>query len=140
MLSSDLYGICVFDDYNDRILKGYYFSSQNMTVEMCLSTCRRKGFRYSGLQWQIECYCGDKPTKKITWAWLDKCNDRCAGNSNQICGGSNAMSLYSIPQSIPDGLCIYNFPTPRRVLDRKSVTGSENMTIDYCKQICQGKS
>jgi len=41
-----------------------------MTVEMCLSTCRDKEFRYSGIQWQIECYCGNEPVKGFEWAWL----------------------------------------------------------------------
>ena len=66
-----------------------------MTVELCLATCREKGFAYSGLQWQIECYCGDEPANGFEWAWMNKCNRKCAGNSNQICGGSNAMSVYS---------------------------------------------
>ena len=87
--------MCVFDDANDRVLKGHYFSRLDMTIEMCLTTCREKGFRYSGLEWQIECYCGDEPVQGFKWTWLNKCNEKCAGNSNQICGGSNAMSVYT---------------------------------------------
>ena len=66
-----------------------------MTVEMCLSTCGGKGFDYSGLQWQIECHCGNEPAQGFQWAWFDKCNNKCAGNSNQVCGGSHAMSVYT---------------------------------------------
>ena len=66
-----------------------------MTVEMCLSTCRDKGFDFSGLSWQIECYCGNKPVQGFEWTWANKCNERCAGNSNQICGGSYALSVYT---------------------------------------------
>ena len=88
--------MCVFDDANDRVLKGHYFSRLDMTIEMCLTTCREKGFRYSGLEWQIECYCGDEPVQGFKWTWLNKCNERCPGNSNQICGGSNVMSVYTI--------------------------------------------
>ena len=91
----ELYGDCVFDDPNNRFLKGYFFTSPEMTVEMCLATCREKGFRYSGLQWNIECYCGDEPNHGFEWAWLDKCDTKCAGDSNQICGGTGAMSVYS---------------------------------------------
>ena len=108
-----------------------------MTVEMCLSTCRSKGYIYSGLQWQIECYCGNEPTKPFEWAWPDKCSYRCAGNSNQICGGSTAMSLYSNSMKI-DGTCIYDFPLPYRVLSGYSSTGHKNMTKENCKEICEG--
>ena len=87
--------MCVFDDANERVLKDHYFSSHKMTVEMCLTTCRDKGFRFSGLEWQIECYCGNEPVQGFEWTWLNKCNERCAGNSNQICGGSHAMSVYT---------------------------------------------
>ena len=94
-LSIDFYGVCVFDDPNDRVLDGHYFSSQEMTIEMCLATCRQKGFLFSGLEWQIECYCGNQPTKGFKWAWSNKCNERCSGNSNQVCGGSHALSVYT---------------------------------------------
>merc|ERR1711990_236573 len=106
-----------------------------MTVEMCLSICRRKGFGYSGLQARVECFCGDDIEKRLNYARRDKCSDKCAGNSNQICGGSYAMSLYSI--GIIDGLCIYDFPPPRHVLSGLSVTGHKNMTIHNCKNICK---
>ena len=109
-----------------------------MTVEMCLSTCRKKGFRFSGVQWQIECYCGNEPINEFEWAWFDKCNDRCAGNSNQICGGSNAMSLYTTPGVYLDGLCIYDYPSPRRVLDEMSIIGKTNLSITECRNICKG--
>jgi len=119
------------------VLAGYHFSSTEMTVEMCLSACRENEFSYSGLQWQIECYCGDKPTNGFEWAWMNKCHDTCAGNPTQICGGSNAMSVYTTPKSDPNGLCIFDFPSPRRVLDDYSITGYINMTIEYCEAICQ---
>ena len=90
-----MYGDCVFDNPNDRVLNGHFFTSSEMTVEMCLKTCRQKKYRYSGLQWQIECYCGNEPTNGFDWAWLNKCDTKCAGDSNQICGGSGAMSVFS---------------------------------------------
>ena len=92
----ELYGDCVVDDVKNRILSGHMLSSVEMTVEMCIATCREKGFDYAGLQWSIECHCGNEPEEGFEWAWLDKCDNNCAGNSRQICGGSSAMSVYSI--------------------------------------------
>ena len=108
-----------------------------MTVEMCLSACGGKGFDYSGLQWQIECYCGNEPVNGFQWAWFDKCHDRCAGNSNQICGGSNAISVYSTPKTNINGLCVFDFPYPRRILSDLSIIGKNNMTIENCSEICK---
>ena len=108
-----------------------------MTVELCLSVCRQKGFRFCGLQWQIECFCGEEPEHGFKWTWADKCSDRCAGNSHQKCGGSNAMSVYST--HIEDGLCIYDYPAPHRVLADYAVTNHRNMTIENCQTICDGK-
>ena len=108
-----------------------------MTVELCLSTCREKGFRFSGLQWQIECYCGDEPEQGFKWTWTDQCYQICGGNSYQKCGGTNAMSLYSTPINL-NGLCIHDDPS-NRILSDFSVTGQTNLTIQHCKTICKGE-
>ena len=110
-----------------------------MTVEMCISTCRKKGYSYSGLQWEVECYCGNEPKNGFEWAWPGKCDARCAGNARQICGGSYAMSVYSNPRTHIYDLCIYDFPSPYRVLDDFSITNIKNMTVQSCQRICQGK-
>ena len=47
------------------------------------------------------------------------------------------MSVYSVAT---DGICIMDFPNSRRVLDRYSVTGDENMTVELCRDICMEKS
>ena len=138
LYSLEFYGVCVFDDSKNRVLTGYYFSSQEMTVEMCLSICREKGFLFSGLEYGIECYCGNESAETFEWAWYGKCNDRCAGDSNQICGGSNAMSLYSTTKFYLNGLCVFNYPSPRQVFDGLSLAGQKNLTIEMCRNICQG--
>ena len=94
-----------------------------------------RGFEFSGLQWQIECYCGNVPLNQFQWAWQGRCDDRCAGDSNQICGGSMALSLYKTPEQDPKGLCLYDYPT-KRVLDGKSVTGVNDLTIEKCNAFC----
>ena len=68
-------GDCVFDDVKNRVLNGYYFSSEEMTVEFCIATCSEMGYDYAGLEWNIECYCGNKPARGFDWAWLDKCDE-----------------------------------------------------------------
>ena len=135
----DYYGVCAFDDKNNRILSDYFEAIEDMTIEMCLSICRSKGYPYSGLQWQCECHCGNEPEDGgFEWAWSDKCDDRCAGDSNQICGGSNAMSVWTTPPEYLDGLCVNDYPQNRRVLNEFSMTGLKNLTIESCGSICEG--
>ena len=38
--AEDLYGVCAFDDPNNRTLTGRYEFNEDMTIEMCLSICR----------------------------------------------------------------------------------------------------
>ena len=92
-----MYGVCSFDNKQDRILTEYFEANDDMTIEKCLSICRSKGYLYSGLEWSCECHCGHAPEEGFEWAWSDKCDDRCAGDSNQICGGSEAISVWNTP-------------------------------------------
>ena len=135
----DLFGVCAFDDKNDRILDGYFETSDKMTIELCLSTCRSKGFKYSGLEWQCECHCGNEPELGFEWTWSSKCNEICSGDSSQICGGSSAMSVWKTPPKDLNGICIYDFPSRQRVFDDFSLTGLQNLTKANCEKICAGK-
>ena len=90
-----MYGECVFDDAKNRVLNGHLTTSHEMTVESCITTCTEKGYDYAGLEWGIECFCGNEPSQRFDWAWSGKCDVNCAGDRKQICGGSGAMSVYS---------------------------------------------
>ena len=48
------------------------------------------------------------------------------------------MSLYTTPGVYLDGLCIYDYPSQRRVLSEMSKTGLKNLTIKECENICRG--
>ena len=106
-----------------------------MTIQKCLQICRTRGYEFSGLQWQIECYCGDMPSNGFELAWPGKCDERCAGDSSQMCGGSMAMNLYNTPGQKLDGLCVYEHPD-KRVFEGPSITGQSDMTIEKCRHYC----
>ena len=108
-----------------------------MTIEMCLSICSREGFKYSGLEWGCECFCGNNDQKHFEWTWPDLCDSRCSGNSFQVCGGTNALNIYTTPLA-REGLCVYDNPGHRRVLYDYSITGDKNMTIEKCGSLCTG--
>ncbi|KAF6201578.1 hypothetical protein GE061_003970 [Apolygus lucorum] len=67
---------------------------RTLTLEICLSECRSKGFRYFGLQYNHECFCSaERPPSERT-ADFSECNMRCAGNPGEMCGGVGRISVY----------------------------------------------
>ena len=108
-----------------------------MTIEMCISICRDRNYNYAGLQWQCECHCGNEPENDFMLTWMGKCNDRCAGDSSQICGGSEAMNVWSTYLDTV-GLCVHDLPYPNRILDEYFIGGYQNMTLEFCQLTCEG--
>ncbi|KXJ97564.1 WSC domain-domain-containing protein [Microdochium bolleyi] len=69
------------------------------TPQKCQALCKGNGFRMSGLGYYGECYCGNSiRNDKLS---EDKCVFKCNGDSNQICGGDDAVSIYTDPTFNP---------------------------------------
>ncbi|KAL8359860.1 hypothetical protein RB598_008289 [Gaeumannomyces tritici] len=70
-------------------------SRENMTVEMCVADCKGNGYRYAGLEYYGDCYCGASVNgPEATEA---ECNLPCTGNKNQTCGGNDRISIWQDP-------------------------------------------
>ena len=82
-----------FKDDNKRDLDGHNFYDRNMTTELCVSTCRTKGFSHAGTQYGSYCFCGNKFGKLGT---ADNCNAKCTGNRDETCGGTWANTVYKV--------------------------------------------
>ena len=52
------------------------------------------GYLYAGLQWGVECRCGNSGYDR--YGNGTGCNLNCNGNASQICGGSLYNSVYAI--------------------------------------------
>lgn len=76
-----------------RDLNGLKIYGNDMTVEKCIKICAEKGFRYAGLQYSAHCFCGNSYGKL---GKANNCNMKCAGDYNQVCGGTWANSVYEI--------------------------------------------
>ena len=59
---------------------------------------------------------------------------------NEVALESNALDLWMTPSEILDGFCVYNFPGKRRVLDGDAITSQTNMTVQNCRDFCEGKN
>ena len=67
--------------------------SKELTVAKCLAICREQGFRWAGLEYGSECYCGrqEPALGRLPEA---KCDVACAGDETEKCGGALALSVY----------------------------------------------
>ena len=63
------------------------------TIESCVALCANKGLKYAGAQFGGQCFCGNQYGK---YGQSNTCNAKCSGNSNEICGGTWANSIYQV--------------------------------------------
>ncbi|XP_067937140.1 xylosyltransferase oxt-like [Watersipora subatra] len=86
---------CYKDDPRKRDLSGpTAASSTDNSPIYCRNLCLASGYRYAGVQYGVECFCGNTYGK---YEKLDEsnCGHPCPSNDTLICGGFNAMNIYS---------------------------------------------
>ena len=82
-----------YNDSNYRVLNGYSWSSNEMTVESCVASCNSRGYVYAGAQDGSQCFCGNGPY--FSAGVGNSCNMACTGNSAETCGGNLANDVYT---------------------------------------------
>ncbi|KAL8752627.1 MAG: hypothetical protein Q9184_005668, partial [Pyrenodesmia sp. 2 TL-2023] len=88
------YTACYTEATTGRALTKLAAANDSMTVGICLSACSQ--FKYAGLEYGRECWCGDTIASTATPATAEtQCNKPCAGNANQICGAGNRLTMYT---------------------------------------------
>lgn len=67
-----------------------------MTVALCTSACKSNGFKYAGVEYASECYCGNSFANGGGPAsdGSSGCSMTCAGNATEYCGGPNRLNVY----------------------------------------------
>ncbi|KAH8750535.1 WSC domain-containing protein [Diaporthe sp. PMI_573] len=84
---------CYAEPQNSRALHRV-LATDKLTSNKCLVLCSYSNYKYAGLQYGSECWCGNTldPLSKLTDP--SKCATPCGGNSSETCGGSLTMQLY----------------------------------------------
>ncbi|CAN9174240.1 unnamed protein product [Alternaria alternata] len=81
-------------DSNNRVLGDKSFLNQpNLTVEGCETLCA--GFKYFGVQFGRECYCGNTFKYATQHKPESDCSYPCTGDKNQKCGGGHRSNVYA---------------------------------------------
>jgi hypothetical protein len=83
-----------FKDSHQRDLQGFRLEDAAMTVNMCLSVCKERGFSVAALQFGSHCFCGDSFGR---YGPATNCDMPCAGDANETCGGSWANGVFMVP-------------------------------------------
>merc|ERR1719347_354020 len=87
-------GTCIKDNWS-RVLKHQRRpDSRSNTPENCGKYCLGKGYKYSGVQYRKQCFCGNNAPPSSTIRPKKECSYKCTGDKKQICGGSWRMNVY----------------------------------------------
>ena len=76
-----------------RVLPHKAHYSDKNSIAFCKNACFKEGYKYSGVEYANECFCGNKMPKTIAPKQSD-CNMDCSGDKSQKCGGPNRMNVY----------------------------------------------
>lgn len=66
------------------------YQTNSMTNQLCSQYCLSQGFAFSGTEYSTQCFCSNALPKKSSSA----CAMPCGGDSTQVCGGDNALSVF----------------------------------------------
>jgi len=113
-----------------RDLNKFFMRSSDMTIEKCINACKKRGFKYAGVQYYSWCFCDNNYGK---YGPSNNCHTKCVGNNNQICGGEWANSIYSTTKSNTNNI---EFNIDRPGSDYKSFDLKINNFL-LCKDACE---
>ncbi|KAF2021810.1 copper radical oxidase [Aaosphaeria arxii CBS 175.79] len=102
---------CLSDDGQDHVLPYQIILTKNNTANNCISQCSAFGYNAGGLEFGLECYCGDISDVEAAGKKLvseTECQATCTGNATTICGGPRRLSYYNW-KGPP--LTTWNYPT-----------------------------
>ncbi|KAF8606042.1 WSC-domain-containing protein [Ceratobasidium sp. AG-I] len=120
-----------------------------MTVDSCVSACATRGYALAGAEYANECYCGNAFAGGSTGGGTvppeSECNMPCAGDTTQICGAGNRLSIYTNGQTVPGApvlppgwssvsKCITEASTGRALVGNSF--NSPSLTLDQCINLC----
>lgn len=87
-----------FKDTKERMFKTVHRLNETLSIKTCFDLCLTNGFLYAGLQYSVQCFCGNNFPNSTVHPKVNEreCQMKCSGNDDERCGGPWAMSLYEI--------------------------------------------
>ncbi|EXJ91928.1 hypothetical protein A1O3_00478 [Capronia epimyces CBS 606.96] len=160
-ISGATYMGCYSDNTGGRTLASRT-TDANMTLELCAQTAQAANHKYFGLEYAGECWAGDTMAATAAPITEAKCNMKCKGDTTQLCGGSNALTMFQntlfVQPANPSVVDVtttqaqytyvgcYTEGSSGRSLGSSgsssssySTTNANNMTVELCVQTCNAK-
>ena len=87
---------CYVDGVDGRILNNQQPDNQDLTQQSCVEACANAGYTIAGMEYSVQCFCdNDIYNGGALAADQSDCDDACSGDSAEICGGGDRMTVYS---------------------------------------------
>ena len=61
-----------------------------------------KGFRFAGVQYGEECYCGEEEPPRTRFTRQSECSMPCSGDKEKMCGAGYRMNVYETGKVVTD--------------------------------------
>lgn len=107
----------------------------NNTLETCASSCLAQGYIYFGVEYGVQCYCGNTIQTPDTNVPVNNtqtcpngqcvCNFACPNNATETCGGSGTMNIY---KRVAAGLSSSSSSTSTSTSNAVSITSSSTLS------------
>ncbi|XP_078467725.1 LOW QUALITY PROTEIN: uncharacterized protein LOC144730824 [Lampetra planeri] len=135
---------CFADDPKQRTLQGLVlYDYRKMTLFRCHDNCADRGYRYAGLEFGAECYCGHRVQGRNVSE--EECKMECKGERSSVCGGANRLSIYRLELAHDVGLrykrCVEKRFLPargRRLTALASFPGAGNTWTRHLLELATG--
>jgi hypothetical protein len=83
-------------EVSGRALTGLRVDYTDMTIDKCTAACAQAGFKFAGVEYGQECYCGNTLVNGASLSSTSgQCYMDCPGDASMKCGGPNAIQLYA---------------------------------------------
>ncbi|KAK3679133.1 hypothetical protein LTR78_000693 [Recurvomyces mirabilis] len=125
---------CYSDSSSARSLSVPTYIQVPMTIEACTNACSTAGYTIAGLEYAGQCFCDNSLQNSAALVTDGRCNMECNGNSNEICGGPNGLSVYQLTGWYSQGC--WNDTVGDRTLNHQQY-GLPSMTVEVCTAACK---
>ncbi|KAH8901344.1 WSC-domain-containing protein [Thozetella sp. PMI_491] len=139
---------CAWDNVHTpgpRVLTGAFADGSvvsKMTIDVCEKFCTDRNYTIAGVEYGQQCFCGstfayapqwDPSGCNITWT--------CTGDSNEICGGFDHISLFRRTECCPSDPagCLLESVLESIIVNSTLLTHN-SMTPDICSSHCMGRN
>ncbi|KAK4208619.1 putative fungistatic metabolite [Rhypophila decipiens] len=138
---------CYTDSSDKHSLTGRVEYLGDMTHEQCGAYCDRYGYRYFGVEYGSQCFCGTEIKDVAEERPIQECSTKCGGDSSQRCGAADRLGIFEKPADAviapgnPPIAGAYSYKScwvddgAERSLDGSEYR-SDDMTVESCAAFC----